>query len=497
MPPLPGSYPTNRATAQAFALATFAATWLAVAWLCDDAFITLRHVDNFLDGHGPRFNLAERVIGFTHPLWFFVLVPVWALTHSPAWTLFLPSFLVSMAAFGVALRAQTASAILLVATGLLASRSFVDWSSSGLENPLAHLLAALLVQETLGAARLGRTATLAGLLALTRPELLLLALPATVRALVRSSRTWGGRLATLCLAWSPALVWHSFCLFWTGAPVPNTAFAKLPPGFPAIELVQQGLLYLMSSVLWDPPTLTTIVVALVLCRRAGSAEGVLALGIVLDLVAVVRVGGDFMNGRFLTPAFFVAVLLLARCLQGPRVRIAACAALVALGLGSSHLSPWSDEIIASRPRIDERGVADERAWYAEGTSLRLARRDRPIPRASFVRSISAQWDGRDPVAVAEAIGMLALYAGPGVHVIDRNGLTDPYLARLPVDSTKPWRIGHMTREVPPDYIDWVRNTSAESAQADPLVTYVHSATRSPLFSRDRLRVVLLGSPPLP
>ncbi len=31
------------------------------AWVCDDAFITFRYVSNCLAGHGPVFNVAERV----------------------------------------------------------------------------------------------------------------------------------------------------------------------------------------------------------------------------------------------------------------------------------------------------------------------------------------------------------------------------------------------------------------------------------------------------
>ena len=43
------------------------------AWLCDDAYITFRTVDNFINGFGMRWNIAERVQSFTHPLWMLVL----------------------------------------------------------------------------------------------------------------------------------------------------------------------------------------------------------------------------------------------------------------------------------------------------------------------------------------------------------------------------------------------------------------------------------------
>src|SRR5687768_7432065 len=39
-------------------------------WISDDAYITARYADNLAHGHGPVFNVGERVQGFTHPLWF-------------------------------------------------------------------------------------------------------------------------------------------------------------------------------------------------------------------------------------------------------------------------------------------------------------------------------------------------------------------------------------------------------------------------------------------
>ncbi|HEY3874828.1 MAG TPA: hypothetical protein VGM92_05095, partial [Candidatus Kapabacteria bacterium] len=38
-------------------------------WICDDAFITMRYVKNFVDGNGLVYNIGERVEGYTHFLW--------------------------------------------------------------------------------------------------------------------------------------------------------------------------------------------------------------------------------------------------------------------------------------------------------------------------------------------------------------------------------------------------------------------------------------------
>ena len=45
--------------------------WVLVrnAWVCEDAYITLRVVDNLRRGLGPRWNALERVQVYTHPLW--------------------------------------------------------------------------------------------------------------------------------------------------------------------------------------------------------------------------------------------------------------------------------------------------------------------------------------------------------------------------------------------------------------------------------------------
>lgn len=42
---------------------------LSVSYLDEDAFISFRVVDNFVHGHGLRWNIDERVQVFTNPLW--------------------------------------------------------------------------------------------------------------------------------------------------------------------------------------------------------------------------------------------------------------------------------------------------------------------------------------------------------------------------------------------------------------------------------------------
>lgn len=125
----------------ALACALLAAVVVANAWVCDDAYITLRTVDNFVHGFGLRWNPDERVQTFTHPLWLFVLSAAYFVTREPYYT----TLALSLAATAVAvwlLVRHVASSVPMAAVAVLAfalSKAFVDYSTSGLENPLTHL----------------------------------------------------------------------------------------------------------------------------------------------------------------------------------------------------------------------------------------------------------------------------------------------------------------------------------------------------------------------
>ena len=53
-------------------LAVFALVLVRTAWLCDDAYINFRTIDNFLHGYGLRWNIAERCRP-SPILWVFVI----------------------------------------------------------------------------------------------------------------------------------------------------------------------------------------------------------------------------------------------------------------------------------------------------------------------------------------------------------------------------------------------------------------------------------------
>lgn len=106
----------------------YAAVLIRTAWVCDDAYITLRTVDNFVNGFGLTWNSAERVQAFTHPLWLLILTAGYALTRESYLTTTVLSILVSLLAFtlvgGRIAREWWGS--LIGMSILLFSKSFID-----------------------------------------------------------------------------------------------------------------------------------------------------------------------------------------------------------------------------------------------------------------------------------------------------------------------------------------------------------------------------------
>jgi len=109
------------------------------------------------------------------------------------------------------------------------------------------------------------------------------------------------------------VAWECFSLLYFGFPLPNTAYAKLGGGVPRGDLVVQGFVYALDSIALDPVTLMTIAAAVVATVATGlRRDPPIALGIVLSIVYVIAVGGDFMSGRFFAAPLVCSVMLLVR-----------------------------------------------------------------------------------------------------------------------------------------------------------------------------------------
>lgn len=472
------------------------------AWVCDDSFITLRTVDNLLHGYGLTWNPYERVQTFTHPLWLAVLTVTDLVTSSGYWAVLLPGLLFSLAAVILALGRQRKAAAPVLAVGVLLalSRAFIDYGTSGLENPLAYFLCALAIRVDFATAaederkRLFGLSLLAALLALTRMDLILLVAPAlAARAIPRLRSHW----RPLLVSAMPFVAWEVFAVVYYGFPFPNTAYAKLNAGVPVGDLLRQGLWYLEATVRSDPLTAVVIMAGLgwVLTRRDRQRR-LWALGVALYLAYVVRIGGDFMVGRYLAVPFFVVVLLVGDMIPAGRRRwVLVVAAAVGLLVPRNPLLPVAGG--ADVPWFH--GVSDERAFYAPQTGLWAQlrsdfREHKFVIAGREARRIAEQRGGATDVA--GSIGFYGYYAGPHLRIIDVMALADPFLARLPIsraDEQSSWRIGHFKRDLPAGYTETVSSTvnRIQDPRLAALYRELRLVTTGPLFSQARWRAIVL------
>jgi arabinofuranosyltransferase len=424
---------------------------IARAWICDDAAITARSVDNLLHGYGLRWNVAERVAPFTHPLWALLQIIPTAVVGWYAALIGLGIACTAVTLWILLVRIEAPTSLrVVVAAGLGCSFAFLDFSTSGLENSLTNALLVGVVAALPGSREpKGRliVLVLAGLLTLNRLDSILLIAPVVTVLLLQARRdgaSIGSLAKTIALAWSPLLAWEAFSLVYYGFLLPNTAYAKLSTAIPLRARLGNGLDYLVFTLLRDPVTLLGQAgFVVVLLRRGRAWDRTIAAGVILYDLYVLWIGGDFMAGRFwVAPLVLGAAGVLVEERRGPSRRVAVML-VVAMMLAAA-----SGRLVAARAEPDYTSVVDERAAYAEHTGLLHA--GRPEFRHHPWLEKGRQWREQGPpergVHHGHAVGFLGLEAGPEIFIVDRLGLTDPLVARLPAAwEADGWRPGHFER----------------------------------------------------
>jgi arabinofuranosyltransferase len=478
---------------------------LRTAWICDDAYISLRTASNWIHGYGLRWNVDERVQTFTHPLWLLLLAAGHLITREPFYSTLILSWIVSCAAVAsLALARSSKLPEALIALFVLGfSQAFVDYSSSGLENPLTHLFVAAFVSLyfTLpaSATRFRWLAGIAGLAVVNRLDTVLLFGPALAACAFREGLLLRARQAAFAVL--PLVLWEAFSLLYYGFAFPNTAYAKLTQGQDGLwQRWLAGADYLASSWSADPLTIAMIVgcVLLAAIRRDRERAWLLA-GAIAYVVYTVHVGGDFMRGRFLAAPLLLSVCCFASSewLRSSRQRAmwAALAAVLALlGRSPPPLTGADYGLSPGESELDQYGIHDERRLFFPVNSLLNAPRinpaqpSHPWTRTGVLARAELKQHAAARVQVIDAIGLAGYYAGPELHIVDRWALADALLARLPAVSGK---YGHYPRVIPDGYLETLRD--GENRIADEhLAAYYDAlslALRGPLFSGERLRAI--------
>ncbi len=503
------STPRPRSLALLILFALFSAVIIKNAWLSDDAFITFRVVDNLVSGYGPVWNVAERGQAFTHPLWLLLLGLGYGVTGEIYYTSLALSLVLALVA-AILLTGRLAISLtnaLLCLLVLTLSKAFVDYSTSGLENSLTHLLlvlyAVLYFKGRPGLRWLLGLTVVAALGAVNRMDTLLLFAPVLLFAIYKV-RQWRA-LFVVAAGFVPFWLWEGFALLYYGFPLPNTAYAKLNTEIPHLELAQQGIFYLLNTLSVDPLTLITIGMAVALSITTIYTQRLptphspitnhpipnlpIAIGILLYLLYIIRIGGDFMTGRFLSAPLVCAVIILARQPLPPLGEMATLVIFLlvtGIGLLNPTQSPLLSNATYNEGAIDNKGIADERGHYFQRYGLLAANRLNRLIEQGRVQGT------RDPEIYTHCgIGLRGFSASPYTHIIDFCGLADPLLARLPTSHDPDFRIGHPIRALPDGYLATLRTGQNTLADAK-LATYYEKLrliTRGELWSVARWREI--------
>lgn len=472
-------------------------------WLSDDGLINARVIENLLAGHGPVFNVGERVEATTSAAWLWLATGLAAVTGDVDGALVYGGFACSVAAVVLALwPRRTVEGRALAAVGLLGWLPLSvawDFATSGLENGLA----ALWLVATWRAGReappetTARALALGGLVGLgplVRPEFAL-HLVVVVLAWLAWARARPRGVAA-ALVFGATLPLGGYTLFrgaYYATLVPNTALAKGASQAAwsegAAYLVDFAGTYQLAVPLGALLALWWLEGAAVAGRER--RWSLLLLGIAaLHGLYVVRLGGDFMHGRMFLAPWLLACLALGELDLGrlaERRRQLALLALVGWAALAAGLLRADHQPGALAPQ----GIVDERRWYLESTtSLHpTGRGDHAgdgwslvgrqagalrgacgatgcAPPVLLVRAPSGELDrftgsgepGAWSVAVVGArLGGLGAQAGLDVHVIDSLGLAEPLVARMQPTGARP---GHR-KQLP---VEWL---FARYAQAPP------------------------------
>lgn len=487
--------------------------WLAfflyvvrIAWVAEDAYITFRVIENFMAGYGLTWNIHERVQAYTHPLWMLLHIPLQALIHNVFFTSITLSVL--CVAYATAVILYTAQkpvwhAAIFFFMPLVISKSFMDYTSSGLENPLSYLLYACFIYVVLRKQQHRFfwffCSLVVALSLFNRMDTIWLFAPALTYLGLNTTVRWRQVIAGVL----PFAGWLLFSLFYYGFIFANTKYAKLQTGMDYDLYLSQGLEYFRHLIVIDASSAVILlsITVFFLPERfrpvlSSSLPIMLAAGIIIQVVYTILVGGDYMMGRFWALPIFAAVSLW--FINMPtRWRPDILFAIVCLFI-TAHFS--SQMLIDMRQDCKDCVPLNGRvinAHFVFGMNALVMKLD-PLQLRSeghypFSRDGEKLRKENTDIKRLFFVGMPAYYAGPAVNVIDELGLADALLARLPASKRQHFYISHFRRDIPNGYEDALR--TGKLTMMEPNLARYYRALRliisGNLLDTTRLKTILL------
>jgi arabinofuranosyltransferase len=428
---------------------------LVKSWISEDAFITLRHIENFISGYGPVFNIGERVEGFSHVLWFYMVSFFRWLGFTIKASVMIPSLIFSFSAiyiflFKIKVSGESGEVLNLAAPALLAASAFIDFGTSGLESPLSYLLLIIYSKFLLEGSFDKRPeffGIIIALLVFTRPDFgifLIINLIFFIYELYIKKIKFNFLLKFSIFSIIPLLLYEIFRMGYYAAIFPNPFYTKTGSG----SYFSAGINYFLDfseGSLFLPVVIFALLV-FVFNKSEFNGRKLILLSGFTHLFFIVRGGGDFMHGRFLLPSFILlsagTMGIFDKYFSSSKIRrLSSVFLIIFIFIIGLFIKPAQKR----GHYFNRGGISDERFAYYKDKNIPL--------KYLFKENIIFMWKtigenyyflaekGRTKIRIAyKNVGFIGYYGGKKVFVLDKLGLTDPIVSRLKIK--KRGRPGH-------------------------------------------------------
>ncbi len=433
---------------------------ISKSWTCDDAFISFRYAKNLVEGKGLVYNLGERVEGYTNFLWTMLIAGGMKLGVDPiklTKALGIISFALIIFTF-VCISWRLFAAqnpfrvfIPLTALCLLIHHDFKLFATGGLETSFFTFLitigfGGLIFSENKYSFLL--TGFIFVLAMMTRPDGIIFYVLSVIFLILTASTTPKRVLyflTPLIIVYIP--YWVLRFLYYHH-PFPNTYYARSA----YLPWWGQGLKYwilyfkayyvlLLLPVFGVISMVKTKINLKRLTKfplRFNPIQNSVFLSVLFLLVYsvyVVRIGGDFMFARFfipITPFLYFLIEVFAMRILDKKYLIP----LTVIVCLTTHFYWYPSEI-----RALSNNIVDERHFYPDSMI------EEAKLKGEILRGYLSDTDAK--VLIYGSQAMLAYYAEFPTVIEGHNGLTDEYIAHLPVNERR--RPGH-EKTAPQEYL---------------------------------------------
>ncbi|MFX0195983.1 MAG: hypothetical protein ACFFCW_07665 [Candidatus Hodarchaeota archaeon] len=307
---------------------------ICLAWsnrfIQDDAFISLRYADNFVNGKGLVWNEGERIEGYTNFLWTLAMTTPLYLKFDPitfSFALSIGFFIFSLVfTYKISMLIFNSRDISLLTIILLGTNyTFSSYATGGLETQLQACIFVTSMFTLLRSIHTNKwkpcTMLILSLLLsaaiLTRLDsalLLIVILPVALLFFLLDDRIPAQekviRIITLVLPFMVLVgAWLIWKLSYYGDILPNTFYVKAS----SITSPKRGMYYLYIFLFsyWLIPFVFFFTLSLkTLIDKSNFKLLIISLVILLWSLYVIKVGGDFMEFRFIVPILPLGVTLI-------------------------------------------------------------------------------------------------------------------------------------------------------------------------------------------